>query len=145
MANLTNEGFRETLPTLKARDLQGAAFTVVTIAKAPEIVPATDKKSKREKLLLMRFTEWPDRVYYPNSTSIGRLMKGLGSETEAMKGKRIALHVKSEVNPETKTEGDVLHIAPVEEWGTLIAEYDEENEATTTRPRRKRAARKNRR
>lgn len=138
MANLENAGFRETLPTLKARDLRGAPSTVVTIAREPEIVPATDKKSRREKLLLLRFTEWPDRNYYPNPTSIGRLMKRLGKETAPMIGQRIALKVEPETNPETKAEVDALHIAPTEEWDAIFGEYDEEESPAT----RKRAARK---
>lgn len=140
MANLENAGFRETLPTLKARDLRGAPSTVVTIARAPEIVPATDKRSKREKLLLMKFKEWPDRNYYPNPTSIGRLMKRLGKETETMVGERIALKVEPETNPETKAEVDALHIAPTEEWDEIFREYDgEETTSTRRRSARKRS------
>jgi hypothetical protein len=138
MANLKREGFRETLPTLKAIDLKGSRLTVVTIATAPEIVPGQKGRGNREKLLLMRFAEWPDRVYYPNSTSIGRLMKGLGDETELMRGKRIPLQVILVPNPETREEVDALHIAPTEEWETLIEEFDGESDGETSARRRTR-------
>lgn len=141
MANLEREGFREALPTLKATDLRGARFTVVTIASA-KIVPGDKRKGSREKLLLLKFQEWPDRNYFPNSSGIGRLMKGVGAETETMPGKRIALVVTPTVNPDTKEEVDALHIAPTEEWDTLMEEYDGADGNDGKKKKRRAASRK---
>lgn len=143
MANLEREGFREILPTLKVSDLRGAKLQIVTIARAPEIVPGfaqgKSKRAEREKLLLMRFKEWPEKVWYPNNTSITRLMKALGKETEAMTGKRIPLKVEETQNPETGRDTEALFIASETEWTEIFNEFDEESnvEKTSRRSRRK--------
>jgi len=71
-------------------------------------------------------------------------MKGLGDETEAMRGEKIPLQVVEVPNPETHQDVEALHIAPTEEWDTLIAEFEgETNEKAPSRRRaRSKAAKK---
>lgn len=116
MANLKQQGFRPVMPTLKASDLQGASNTVVTIVSA-EPVPG---QGRRKQLLLMKFKEWPDKVYFPNPTGISELMKGLGDETNSWHGQQIALQVALVQNPETKEDVEALHVAPSDKWESHI-------------------------
>lgn len=142
MANLEREGFREILPTLKVSDLKGAKETVLTLAKAPEIVQGFTKgKNQREKLLLMRFREFPEKVWYPNQTSIARLMKVLGKETENMVGERVPIVVEETQNPETRAEVEALFIARESQWKQLLMEFDAEeiNDAKTKKTRKRRS------
>lgn len=131
MADLQKAGFSTVVPTLKASDLQGSKRTVVTIESA---VPVPGQ-GRRKLLLKMRFTEWPDRVYFPNPTGISELMTGLGSETDKWRGVQIPLHVVPTTNPETKEEVEALHVAPYAQWDELLGDAASATKKTTRRRR----------
>lgn len=110
------------------------------MAKAPEIVQGFTKgKNQREKLLLMRFREFPEKVWYPNQTSIARLMKVLGKETENMVGERVPIVVEETQNPETRAEVEALFIARESQWKQLLMEFDAEEISTPKKTRKRRS------
>jgi|SRR6267142_6381970 len=124
MANLKAAGFDKLVPSLKASDLKGADFTIITV-KGAAIVPnrnAGQGRNQRKNLLEIRSTEWPDKVYRPNNSGITELITQLGDETDGWTAKKIPLIVEPTNNPQTGEEVEALHVAPAARWKEILAD-----------------------
>jgi len=97
-------------PRLKPADLGGNNVAIVTIATADQTV------RKGENLLQMSFEEFPGFHWYPNLTSIRRLVDGLGPNEKEWPGKKAVLEVVKTNDPDKKRQVDSLWAAEADTW-----------------------------
>lgn len=123
MPSLRNAGFDKVIPSLKASDLKGADFTVITV-KAANVVPNKNQgqRNQRKNLLEIQSNEWPDKRLRPNNSGISELISQLGDDTDSWPGKKIPLIVEPANNPQTGEEVEALHVATGAKWKEILAD-----------------------
>jgi len=125
------------LDKLVPGSLRGARAAVLTITDAV-IVDAKrgeDRKTgdvKYEPAVVLRFQEFPNRIYWVNKMGVNILCDVYGEEEQAWIGERVPLQVAEDVkNPTENTRNDMLWVANADEWPRL---FDEDETARAKSP-----------
>lgn len=126
------------LDKLVPGSLRGARHAVLTIADAVQVEADRGEdrfgNKKFEPAIVLRFTEFPDRIYWVNIPGVNILMDEFGEEENLWVGKRIPLVVKEGVrNKTTGAKSDMLWIANRDEWESLFEKDDHARKATNKR------------
>ena len=122
------------LDKLTPGSLRGARFAVLTISDAI-IIDAErgeDKygNKKYEPAVVLRFSEFPNRIYWVNNVGVNILADEYGDEETGWVGKKVPLVVRENVrNKQTRGTQDMLWVANRDDWDNLFAE----DEAARTR------------
>lgn len=111
---LNPNDFPKPKPTVKPADLGDANVAVVIIEKAEQTTIGGDKK------VVMQFEEFPGKNYFPNRTSIYRLIDGLGPDEKGWAGKQAVLEVVKTNDPDKRRQVDALWVAEAEHWADHI-------------------------
>ena len=110
MAKVTRQEFSKSRPVLKPDDLGGATHAVLTIQETERI------EIDEQPLIVMRFEEFPGHNWFPNVTSIGRLIIGFGDELNDWVNQKVPLIVVPTTNPTTNQPTKSLFVMKPEEW-----------------------------
>lgn len=108
-------------PKLNAAALDGADTFVGTVASV-EDTKFTDTQTREEVTrMVIRFAEMPEHGYFPNVTSIRRLIDGLGDNSDRWKGKRVPLEVVKVPNPAQGGKVvEALWVVEADEWDSVL-------------------------
>lgn len=117
MAKVAKGEFSKSRPVLKPEHLNGASHVMGTIEEAERIVIEDQPK------IVLRFEEFPEYNYFPNATSIGRLIDGAGDETDDWVSVTIPLEVVQTTNPKTHKPTKALWISDPAEWTALKKQF----------------------
>jgi hypothetical protein len=99
-------------PTIKASLFPGKNLIPLTISDVDNA--EFDNRGEARATLALTFAEMPDHVYYPNKTSLIRLVKVLGLDEIKWINKKIPLIRVRVNNPQTDRMVDALHVAEPE-------------------------------
>lgn len=117
------------LDKLVPDSFRGAKFAILEITDAV-IVDArrgedSRGKPKYEPAIVLRFKEFPNRIYWLNTVGVNILADEFGDEEQEWIGKRVPIKVKENVrNPSDGGANDMLWVANRDEWENLF-EQDE--------------------
>lgn len=130
--------YRTSLPSLSdvLAEQKGVDTAVVTIAAVKD-QQFTDAQRGPRLALVIVTEEYPDNAYFPSTGKGGgvdRLYDKLGENQARWVGERIALvRVPDVFNPSTGTKSDKFHVAPVEEWDDILADFEKATRRTPAR------------
>lgn len=125
MAQVNPKDFPKRRPVVNLALLDNADVAVLTIR---EVDP--DVTFQGRKRMVITFDEYPDHAYWPNSTSINRLIERFGTETndwmERVALEKVLADDPNDDNPNRKKRRKVesLWVAAADEQDKLIKEYD---------------------
>jgi hypothetical protein len=121
MAKVSKEEFSQSKPVVKPEDLGGASHSLVTINDAQKV-----KFDDRNRIVL-RFDEFPEHNYFPNKTSIDRLIDGLGDEMDDWNGEQIPLEVVQTTHATTHKPMKALWVSDPEDWSSLKKQFRQQS------------------
>lgn len=104
-------------PSVTIADLpKGQDAMVVTITTVDPNV-----QFQKRRRMVLTFDQFPGKVYWPNSTSVARLIKFLGDETASWLASDIALIRVQTQHATTGDAMDSLWVAPDDQQEALVA------------------------
>lgn len=115
----SNQGFRK--QSLTAVSIAPADSVVITISDVREVdVPDDERASGQRAMTVLEMYEFPDHVYWlkPAGRSIVRLQHG--ANIAKWIGKKIPLMVEAVPNPRTNEVVDVLNVAKLRDWESIL-------------------------
>lgn len=119
------------LDKLVPASFRGSKSAVLTVADAV-IVDARRGEDPRtgkpryEPAVVLRFNEFPNRIYWLNTIGVNIVADQYGDEEQEWVGKKIPLIVKENVrNPSRGGTDDMIWVANADEWDNLFAQDEQ--------------------
>jgi hypothetical protein len=129
------------LDKLVPASFRGSKFAVLEISDAVQVDarrgedPRTGKP-RYEPAIVLRFKEFPNRIYWLNTIGVNILADQYGDEETEWVGKKVPLKVQENVrNPSAGGTADMIWVANSDEWDTLFAQADELAKKKSAPPR----------
>lgn len=114
------------LDKLVPASFRNAKFAVLTISDAVIVDarrgndPRTGK-AQFEPAVVLRFVEFPNRIFWVNTIGVNILADQYGDEEAEWVGKKVPLKVQENVrNPSEGGTNDMLWVANADEWDSLF-------------------------
>jgi len=123
---------------LRAEDL-GDADTVILTVQDVRIMTLDDdeKASGVRDAFVFEFSEYPEKAFWANRTDLKIMADRFGKIPGKWIGQRVPLTVQTKMNPRTREEVSVLHIAPTKEWEDILAAAGERKGRTSAKKARR--------
>ena len=116
--NPNEYGSSEHRPKLTPQVLGSPATTVLTVQEVRTQIETADGR----KAAYLVFDEYPEHAYWLNRTGISALVERLGGDDSDWIRQRVPLVRVEALNPTTGASVVTFHVAPLVEWGDLLAE-----------------------
>ena len=126
------------LDKLTPGSFRGAKFAVLEITDAVQVdsYRGEDRfgNKKYEPSIVLRFKEFPNRIYWLNNIGVNILADEYGDEEADWVGKRVPLVVKEGVrNPSAGGKTDMVWVANRDEWESLFSQDAEARNGAKSR------------
>lgn len=115
------------LDKLTPGSLRGAREAVLEIIDAVQVDARRGEdvrtgQPKFEPAVVLRFKEFPNRIYWLNTIGVNILADEFGDEESDWVGRRVPLIVRENVrNPSKASNSDMLWVANRDEWDAIFA------------------------